>query len=68
LYGAPYTRSKLAFTRNLLKRNSDFQKKITRRSNFAASRLRAMWHWHCVVDVLYPQLSHCSCLQWALHS
>ena len=26
-----------------------------RSSNFAASRLRGMWHWHCVVDV-YLQL------------
>jgi len=31
--------------------NSDFKKKITRRSNFAASRLSTIWHWHCVVDV-----------------
>jgi len=46
-------RSKLAFTRNLLNCNNDFKRKITRRSNFAASRLSAMWYWHCLVDVSY---------------
>jgi len=25
-----------------------------------------MWHWYCVVDVLYPRLSDWTHLQWAL--
>jgi len=45
-----------------------FQGKITHRSNFAASRLCAMWHWHCVVGVSYPWLNDWTRLQWALHS
>jgi len=35
--------------------------------NFAASKLSDMWHWHCGVDVLNPQLSDWTHLQWALH-
>jgi len=35
------------------------------RSNFAASRFSAMWHWHCVVDASYPWLSDWTRLQWA---
>jgi len=62
------TRSKLAFTRNLLKCTSDFRKKITRRCNFAASKLSAIWHWHCGVYVSYPRLSDWTRLQWALRS
>jgi len=38
------------------------------RSYFAANRLNAMWHWHCVVDVSYLQLTDWTPLQWALHS
>ena len=49
-----YTRSKLAFTRNLLK-CTRFQEKIMCCSKFAASRLSTMWHWHCIVDVSYPR-------------
>jgi len=41
---------------------------MTRHSNFAASRLSAMWHRHCGVDVAYPRLSDWTRLQWALHS
>ena len=59
------TRQKLAFTRNLLKCNSDVRKKIMLRSNFAASRLSAMWHWHCGGDVSYLRLSDETCLQCA---
>jgi len=43
-------------------------RKITRYSNFAASRLSAIWHWDCVVDVSYPRLSDWTRLQWALHN
>jgi len=46
--------------------------KITRRSNFAASSLSVMWHWHCAVNVsyprLYPWLRNWTHLQWALHN
>ena len=58
---------KLAFTRNLLKFNSNFKKKITHRSKFAASEPSAMWLWHCVVDVSYPRLSDWTCLQCSEH-
>ena len=42
LYGAPYTVSKLAFARNLLKCKSDFKKKITQLSSEQAKSYVAL--------------------------
>jgi len=47
-------KSKLALTRYLLKYTRDFDKKITRGNNFAASRISATWHWHYSVDCVVP--------------
>jgi len=34
---------------------------------FAASRLSAVWHLHCGLNVSYPWLNDWTHLQWALH-